>query len=131
MRESLNNLANDLDAGRIDLEDAAEEIRDILATPEKDEQFGVLSRRELEDLRDAVHRAERQAVALEDAVESLLNDIEAMRLREMDVPFSVGWFGGFSNSCTPADVDGVVIEWPNLALSAEEVRRALKKGEGA
>ena len=53
------------------------------------------------------------------AIKSLLDDITSMQSGTDD-----NWFGTFSES--QEDRDGnVEIEWPNLAISADELRKAL------
>jgi hypothetical protein len=54
---------------------------------------------------------------LREAAEQLLGDIGAMR--------SGAFFGDFPEWRGGADGDGVRIEWPNLSISAERLRRAL------
>jgi hypothetical protein len=54
---------------------------------------------------------------LREAAEQLVGDIEAMR--------SGAFFGDFTEWRTTADGEGVLIEWQNLSISAERLRRAL------
>ena len=52
------------------------------------------------------------------AAEALLGDIEAMQHGDH--------FGGFTEWRGTFDGEGVMIEWPNLAISVERLRRALE-----
>lgn len=51
------------------------------------------------------------------AAEALLGDIEAMQDGD--------YFGGFTQWRGTYDGDGVMVEWPNLAISIERLRKAL------
>lgn len=65
--------------------------------------------------------------ALIKAIKSLINDIEAMRcIPDDSIEDSGHWFGLFSRHCFDWD-DGASIEWPNLAISLEEVKTALEQ----
>lgn len=55
------------------------------------------------------------------AVKSLLVDIDGMRQQNTSI------FGEFFDSAPEAD--GVVIDWPNLAISADNVVQALEEYE--
>lgn len=57
-------------------------------------------------------------------VESLLSDIDSMRASEE------GWFGTFSEFEADDYAGGANIEWPNLAISADDVRAELTKLRG-
>jgi hypothetical protein len=54
------------------------------------------------------------------AAEALLSDIESMRQRNH-------WFGGFEWYTIEYTIDGDVamVEWPNLSISAANLRAAL------
>lgn len=53
------------------------------------------------------------------AAEQLLGDVEAMQ--------SGDYFGGFTHWRGTFDGDGVMVEWPNLAISVERLRKALER----
>ena len=57
------------------------------------------------------------------AVKSLLSDIEAMQDRGRR---SDEWFGRFSEF-NVTEMDGALVEWPNLAISADAVKVELAK----
>lgn len=54
------------------------------------------------------------------AVKSLISDIESMQTRDPN------WLGPFSEYEDSEDGDGIDIEWPNLAISVEEVKKLLQ-----
>jgi hypothetical protein len=61
-------------------------------------------------------------VDLQHAAGQFLNDIEAMAAASDDE------FGGFSGwRLSPHEDEGVIVSWPNLAISAARVREALDR----
>ncbi|MEQ1950957.1 hypothetical protein [Mesorhizobium sp. CN2-181] len=66
------------------------------------------------------------------AVKSLLSDIEGMNCRAPDYAENQSnyWFGRFSEFDNSLEsLDGMAVEWPNLAISADEVKKALDEYE--
>lgn len=57
---------------------------------------------------------------LQNAARRLLNDVESMATGSDDE------FGEFSEWRSKGD-DGIVIAWPNLAISAAKLRKALER----
>lgn len=63
------------------------------------------------------------------ALKSLLGDIDDMRCIPSDEKEdNNNWFGPFSES-EDCGEDGPAIEWPNLTISAEDVKKALAEYE--
>jgi hypothetical protein len=67
-------------------------------------------------------------LSVREAAKALLNDIEAM---VEDKHASFVWFGPFGSFAPHGESLSVVIEWPNLVISAERLREALEEEEEA
>ena len=69
------------------------------------------------------------------AVRSLLSDVESMQCKPNPLIDDLwgdnpgNWFGPFSETRSFTDEDGGDIAWPNLAISLEDVKKALKELE--
>jgi hypothetical protein len=65
------------------------------------------------------------------AVKSLVSDIESMQVKPENPDAGLYWFGPFSeaeDACGDQDSD-VSIEWPNLAISLDEVKKVIAEIE--
>lgn len=58
------------------------------------------------------------------AASSLLADIEAMETERRD------WYGGFSGYRVDHEDEVAYVEWPNLGICAESLRRLIEAAQG-
>lgn len=78
------------------------------------------------DLRERYREQQTSPISdLIKATKSLVDDIESMQ-----DGLNTTWFGDFSESQAQDDIGTMAIEWPNLAIQVEEVKKALGKLPG-
>jgi hypothetical protein len=64
------------------------------------------------------------------ALKSLVSDIESMKYKPHWSEDDGSWFGPFSESEEAGNLgQSVSVEWPNLAISLKDVKKALQEHE--